>query len=176
MKTFRTILATLGVTTLAYGIFALLTVRIDPAFAGRSIFQMFRDTGVPALILGIACLLSVTIIAIAVTAFRDEPHGRRTAAEDDDLFLENETVPVDTYEEEWSPELKKKGRAALSLEEDEEPETPDLFADDDEPEPEARLDETLFAKPKVESMRRCVFCGTSFPHSESVCPKCGKRA
>ena len=35
MKTVRTVLITFGLTTLLYGAIALLTVAIDPAFAGR---------------------------------------------------------------------------------------------------------------------------------------------
>ena len=171
MKTLRTVLATFGMTTLVYGAFALFTVTIDPAFAGRSIYRMFRDTGFPALVVGIACLLSAAVIIFATAAFRDDAKARRAAAdEDDEQFIEEETVPVDTYEEQWTPAVKKKSRAALKLEKDEP--APDLFADDDEP----KLDETMFRKPKAEKTRQCLFCGTAFPVSQSVCPKCGKRA
>ena len=172
MKTLRTVLATFGMTTLIYGAFALFTVTIDPAFAGRSIYRMFRDTGFPALVIGIACLLSAAVILFAAAAFRDDPKSRRAAApaEDEDRFIEEETVPVETYEEEWTPAVKKKSRAALKLEKDEP--APDLFADDDEP----KLDETMFRKPKAEKLRHCLFCGTAYPTSQSVCPKCGKRA
>ena len=50
MKTIRTILATFGVTTALYGLFALIAMRVNPAFVGRSIYQLFRDTGCPFLV------------------------------------------------------------------------------------------------------------------------------
>jgi hypothetical protein len=38
------------------------------------------------------------------------------------------------------------------------------------------LDETLFRAPRSSGTQHCIFCGTAFPISEYVCPKCGKRA
>lgn len=162
MKTIRTMLATFGMTTLLYGGFALLCVTVDPAFAGRSIYQMFRDTGFPAVVIGIACLLSVIIISFAVAAFRDEPRSRRSAEQDDEEFLENETVAVEDYDaDEWTPAMKKKSRAALAYEQD---------ADEDED------DDSAYARPRKQKMRHCLFCGAAFPAGSAVCPKCGKRA
>ncbi len=178
MKTIRTILATFGMTTLLYGAFALFCVSIDPAFTARSIYQLFRDTGFPFLVVGIACLLSVLIISFAVAAFRDEPKNRRAAAVDEEQFLEEETVPVEEYERQWTPELKKKSRDALSYEQSDD--APDLFAEDDAADEASdddapALDETLFRQPQ-QQMRRCVFCGTAYPETDAVCPKCGRRA
>lgn len=179
MKTIRTVLATLGMTTLLYGAFALFCVSIDPAFTARSIYQLFRDTGFPFLVVGIACLLSVLIISFAIAAFRDDSKARRsTAAVDEEQFLEEETVPVEEYERQWTPELKKKSRDALSYEDSDD--TPDLFAEDetaDEPADEEppTLDASLFRQPN-QPMRRCVFCGTAYPETDAVCPKCGRRA
>lgn len=181
MKTFRTVLATFGITTLLYGGFALLTVGIDPAFAGRSVYQMFRETGFPALVVGIACLLSALIILFTGAAFRDGAKPKRPSSEDEDFFLENETVPVDEYEEQWVSSEEEPQSAETAPTEDV-PETPDLFAED-EPDEETdedsspKLDESFFASSRSpESMRYCIFCGTSYPTADAVCPKCGKRS
>lgn len=139
MKTIRTILATFGVTSLLYGLFALIAMRLNPAFTGRSIYQLFRDTGFVALVIGIGCVLSFVIMTVAIVSFRDDGAHKKhdLMAEDDfDDFLEEETVPEERAEEAdetWSPEIKRKQRKALRHA-DEEP-TPDLFADDDD-EPE----------------------------------------
>lgn len=136
MKTIRTILATFGVTSAAYGLFALIAMRLNPAFTGRSIYQLFRDTGFVALVIGIGCVLSFVIMTIAIVSFRDESGKKKHESTEDDLFddfLEEETVPeerADEADESWSPEIKRKQRKALRHT-DEEP-TPDLFADDDD--------------------------------------------
>ncbi len=137
MKTIRTILATFGVTSLLYGLFALISMQLNPAFTGRSIFQLFRDTGFVALVIGIGCVLSFVIMTVAIVSFRDDgARKKREFAYDDeeDDFLEEETVPeeqADEADESWSPEIKRKQRRALKHTE----ETPDLFGDDeDEPE------------------------------------------
>ncbi len=142
MKTIRTILATFGVTSLVYGLFALIAMRLNPAFTGRSIFQLFRETGFVALVIGIGCVLSFVIMTIAIASFRDESTRKKREyfeESDDEEFLEEETVPEDLAEEAdetWSLEMKRKQRRALrdADEEDEEP-LPDLFGDDDD-EPE----------------------------------------
>ena len=142
MKTIRTILATFGVTSLVYGLFALIAMRLNPAFTGRSIFQLFRETGFVALVIGIGCVLSFVIMTIAIASFRDEgARKKRDSYEesDDEEFLEEETVPEELAEEAdetWSQEIKRKQRRALQHadEENEEP-LPDLFGDDDD-EPE----------------------------------------
>ena len=136
MKTIRTILATFGVTSLLYGLFALIAMRLNPAFTGRSIYQLFRDTGFVALVIGIGCVLSFVIMTIAIVSFRDEGTQKKHETAEEDLFddfLEEETVPEERAEEadeSWSPEIKRKQRRALKHAE-EEP-TPDLFAEDDE--------------------------------------------
>ena len=173
MKTIRTILITFGLTTLLYGGFALFCVSIDPPFASRSIFQMFRDTGFPVLVIGIACLLAVLLISFAVSAFRDNPKKGAAYEEDEDRFLEEETVSVEEYEQEWTPKLKRKPRP-VSAEEDR-PE--EMAADGDEPEDDTpALDESLFRQATAPQTQRCVFCGTTYPSSDPVCPKCGRRA
>ncbi len=170
MKTIRTILITFGLTTLLYGGFALFCVSIDPPFASRSIFQMFRDTGFPVLVIGIACLLAVLLISFAVSAFRDNPK-KGSAAEAEDAFLEEETVSVEEYEQEWTPKLKRKARQAPVSEPDaEESSVPE--AEDDTP----ALDESLFRQTAAAPTQRCIFCGTAYPSSDSVCPKCGRRS
>lgn len=170
MKTVRTILVTFGMTTLLYGAFALFCVSIDAAFTNRSIYSMFRNTGFPFLVVGIACLLSVLIISFALSSFRDEVKNRKTTKSEEDLFLEEETVPEEEYEQKWSPELKRKSRDALAFEREDEPAPAE--PQDDTP----SLDESLFKQPGAVSARRCVFCGTEYPSSDSVCPKCGRRA
>ena len=148
MKTIRTILATFGVTSLLYGLFALIAMRLNPAFTGRSIYQMFRDTGFVALVIGIGCVLSFVIMTIAIVSFRDEGTRKKHETAEDDLFddfLEEETVPEERAEdadESWSPEIKRKQRKALRHAEPE----PDLFAEDDELIPVHEDDELIPAR------------------------------
>ncbi len=148
MKTIRTILATFGVTSLLYGLFALIAMRLNPAFTGRSIYQLFRDTGFVALVIGIGCVLSFVIMTIAIVSFRDEGTRKKHETAEDDLFddfLEEETVPeerADEADESWSPEIKRKQRKALRHAEPEPEPEPDLFAEDDEQIP-VRRDEPL---------------------------------
>jgi len=147
MKTIRTILATFGVTSLLYGLFALIAMRLNPAFTGRSIYQLFRDTGFVALVIGIGCVLSFVIMTIAIVSFRDEGTRKKHETAEDDLFddfLEEETVPEERAEEadeSWSPEIKRKQRKALRHTEPE-PEL-DLFAEDDEEQIPVREDEEI---------------------------------
>lgn len=137
MKTIRTILATFGVTSLFYGLFALIAMRLNPAFTGRTIFQLFRDTGFVALVIGIGCVLSFVIMTIAIVSFRDDGGRKKREYSDDeeDEFLEEETVPeerADEADETWSPEIKRKQRRALQATDEDEEEIPDLFGDEDE--------------------------------------------
>ena len=171
MKTIRTILATLGVTVLLYGLFALISMRLDLTFTGRSIYQLFRSTGFAALVLGIGCILSFVIMTIALVAFRDDgARKKRDMFEEDDMeeFLEEETVPAERAaeaDESWSPEIKRKQRKALFAADDAD-ETPDLFAEDEEdtpaiavqprqpepePEPEPESEPEPEPEPKPES-------------------------
>lgn len=135
MKTIRTILATFGVTTLIYGLFALIATRLDLTFTGRSIYQLFRETGFAAMVLGIGCILSFVIMTVAIVAFKDDgTRKKRDVFEDDgdEAFLEEETVPeerADEADETWSPEIKRKQRKALLVSDDPE-DTPNLFDDD----------------------------------------------
>jgi hypothetical protein len=136
MKTIRTILATFGVTSLFYGLFALISMRLNPAFTGRSIYQLFRDTGFVALVIGIGCVLSFVIMTIAIVSFRDDGARKKREYDEDDPddFLEEETVPEERAEEAdetWPPEIKRKQRRAL-LATDEDEEVPNLFDDEDE--------------------------------------------
>ena len=148
MKTIRTILATFGVTTLIYGIFALVAMRLNLTFTGRSIYQLFRDTGFAALVLGIGCVLSFVIMTIAIVAFRDDG-GRKKRdifdEEDEAEFLEEETVPAERAaeaDETWSPEIKRKQRKALLAVDEPEADTPDLFDDSDDEEDVITIRET----------------------------------
>lgn len=157
MKTIRTILATFGVTTLLYGLFALIAVRVNPAFTGRSIYQMFRDTGFVALVIGIGCVLSFVILTVAIVSFRDDGARKKSDFLEDDsdeAFLEEETVPEERAEEadeSWSPEIKRKQRRALLH--TEEPSV-DLFDDEDDEDPisvrDSFDDETVFERPTDE--------------------------
>ena len=143
MKTIRTILATFGVTSLLYGLFALIAMRLNPAFTGRSIYQLFRDTGFVALVIGIGCVLSFVIMTVAIVSFRDEDTRKKHEITEEDLFddfLDEETVPEERAEEadeSWSPEIKRKQRKALKHTEPE----PDLFAEDDDEPTFTRRDE-----------------------------------
>lgn len=151
MKTIRTILATFGVTSLLYGAFALIAMHSNWAFTGRSIFQLFRDTGFIMLVIGIGCVLSFVIMTVAIVSFKDEGTRKKHDILYDDPeeeFLEEETVPEERAEEadeSWSPEIKRKQRRALRHT-DEEP-TPDLFGDDD---PEDEMTPIRFEEPEPE--------------------------
>lgn len=169
MKTIRTILATFGVTTLVYGIFAMLSVRLDLTFTGRSIYQMFRSTGFAGLVLGIGCLLSVIILSIALAAFKDEEKLFRDEDEDDeeDFYSVAEEAEESSV---WTEEIKQKQREALpnmAKEEEVEETGVDLFGEDDEDEED---EETAAPRRK-----RCLYCGAEADAEERVCPTCGKR-
>lgn len=136
MKTIRTILATFGVTTALYGLFALIMLRLNPAFTGRTIYQLFRETGFVALVIGIGCVLAFVIMTIAIVSFRDDGarKKRESLIDDEDTFLEEETVPEERAaeaDESWSPEIKRKQRRALRQTEEQEETLPDLFGDDE---------------------------------------------
>ncbi len=145
MKTIRTILATFGVTTLLYGLFALLMMRLNPAFTGRSIFQLFRETGFVTLVIGIGCVLAAVIMTIAIVSFRDEGSRKKHEVfdEEDELdeFLEDETVPEERAaeaDETWSSEIKRKQRKALRhTDENDEDEGPYEYYQEDGPEPQS---------------------------------------
>ena len=180
MKTIRTILATFGVTTLLYGLLAVITVRANFAFSGRSIYQLFQTTGFAALVLGVGCLLSFAIMTVALVAFRDEDKKHRNSLEDldDDAFLESETVPYEDDGEEpdeapeaeaepWREKLKTIQKQALH---DEEEAVPDLFGDDEETdEASARTSEADAAQTP-----RCAHCGAELDATSAFCPQCGK--
>ena len=199
MKTIRTILATFGVTSALYGVFALISMRLNPAFTGRSIYQLFRDTGFVALVIGIGCVLSFVIMTVAIVSFRDEGARKKHEFlddETDDEFLEEETVPEERAaeaDESWSPEIKRKQRRALRQTDDEP--TPDLFDDDDEEEPisvrgsvnedgtpDEPAEESAFApkaqaegEPEAVPSKRCVYCGKLIDADSAFCIYCGKR-
>lgn len=185
MKTIRTILATFGVTTLVYGILAMLTVRFDFTFAGRTIYQMFRDTGFAGLVLGIGCVLAVIILSIALAAFRDDDRNRQ-ADEDDEFFYDVDAAdgPADegnAQESVWNDAIKQKQRAALQVQdtepedEDEEEDIVDLFSDDEDAEDEepAFTEENVDTAPKAQ---RCLYCGAELKEGSRFCSACGKRA
>ena len=202
MKTIRTILATFGVTSALYGVFALISMRLNPAFTGRSIYQLFRDTGFVALVIGIGCVLSFVIMTVAIVSFRDDGARKKHDFLDDETdeeFLEEETVPEERAaeaDESWSPEIKRKQRRALRQTDDEP--TPDLF-DDDDGEPitvrsivdetetaDEPAEETAFApKPQTEEAaegepeavptKRCIYCGKTIDADSAFCIWCGKR-
>ena len=185
MKTIRTILATFGVTTLIYGIFALVAMRLNLTFTGRSIYQLFRETGFAALVIGIGCVLSFVIMTVAIVSFRDDGARRKHDLfedEDDEEFLEEETVPEERAEEAdetWSPEIKRKQRRALfATDEQEEPEP------DEDPEEAFMRPEPLFRPEEPEEpeerrpepgMKRCIYCGGLIDDDSAFCIHCGKR-
>ena len=201
MKTIRTILATFGVTTLLYGLFAVVATRLDLTFTGRSIYQLFRQTGFAALVLGVGCVLSFVIMTIAIVAFRDDGSRRKRELLEDDsdeAFLEEETVPeerADEADETWSPEMKRKQRKALFVA-DEPEDTPNLFDDSDdeaaepatislrgepepeqtpEAEPEGQTEEPEIADELPAWKKRCVHCGAVIDADSAFCNCCGKR-
>ena len=200
MKTIRTILATFGVTTLLYGLFALLAMRLNFTFTGRSIYQLFRETGFAAMVLGIGCILSFIIMTVAIVAFRDDgSRKKRDFLEDDgdEAFLEEETVPAEQAaeaDETWSPEMKRTQRKALKAT-DEEPEAPmetvQLFGEEDEepvpetiplrraPLAEEPKPEQPEAQPVIDALpagkKRCSCCGAVIDADSAFCTRCGKR-
>ena len=205
MKTIRTILATFGVTTLLYGLFALIAMRLDLTFTGRSIYQLFRDTGFAALVLGIGCILSFVIMTIALVTFRDDG-GRKKhdifEEYDEEEFLEEETVPENRAaeaDETWSPEIKRKQRKALMAVEETE-DIPNLFDDSDDAAPEIDIPILVTAEPEeplteedeaedtsaeepetqeeeMQEMekKRCIHCGALIDADSAFCNCCGKR-
>lgn len=201
MKTIRTILATFGVTSLLYGLFAILSMRLDLTFTGRSIYQLFRETGFAALVLGIGCVLSFVIMTVALVAFREDGSRKKREIfedEEDEAFLEEETVPAERAEEAdetWSPEIKRKQRKALFAT-DEPEETPDLFGDDGE-EPEepaitlreesAEAEETQQTAEErggteettedllPPDQKHCPYCGEIIDADSAFCNSCGRR-
>lgn len=205
MKTIRTILATFGVTSLFYGLFALISMRLNPAFTGRSIYQLFRDTGFVALVIGIGCVLSFVIMTIAIVSFRDDGARKKREYDEDDPddFLEEETVPeerADEADETWSPEMKRKQRRALQVsDEDEDEEIPNLFDDEDETprrepfsrpevytaeEPEEPIPALTEEEPEEDepaeapadaALKRCIYCGRPIDADSAFCIYCGKR-
>ena len=205
MKTIRTILATFGVTTLLYGLFALIAMRLDLTFTGRSIYQLFRSTGFAALVLGVGCILSFVIMTIALVSFREDGKNKKREFfedEDDEDFIEEETVPAeraDEADEAWSPEIKRKQRKALfATDEQAEPEIPDLFVEDDEdeppiipirereqkPEPQSEPEAAAEAEAEPDSeaapedttgKKKCVHCGEWIDADSAFCNCCGKR-
>lgn len=200
MKTIRTILATFGFTSLFYGLIALVSMRLDLAFTGRSIYQLFRSTGFAALVLGIGCILSFIIMTIALVAFRDDGGRKKRDIfedEDDEAFIDEETVPAELAEEadeSWSPEIKRKQRNALFAGDGEEEPTPDLFTDDEaeeqpapvidirpqtEPEaaePDAEPEEPAQeTEPEAPGTKRCIYCGALIDEDSAFCNFCGNR-
>lgn len=172
MKTIRTVLITFGMTSLLYGGFALFCVSIDPPFASRSIYQMFRDTGFPILVIGIACFLAVLVISYALYAFRETTKSKGSSLPPEDKFLDEETVSVEEYERNWTPKLRNKHGAGHY--QNPEAETENDIAEEDSDDVPV-LDDSLFSPPAGSvQTQRCIFCGTSFPVSDPVCPKCGR--
>lgn len=162
MKTIRTILATFGFTTLLYGVFALVMISVKPAFAGRTIFQLFRETGFVTLVIGIGCVLSAVIMTVAIMSFRDEGSRKKHEVFDDeedlDEFLEEETVPESRAaeaDETWSSAVKFKQRRALKQTEESE-EDPDDYYDDyeDEYEPQPIRMREPFREHRAEPVRQ----------------------
>lgn len=155
MKTLRTALITFGLTSLVYGAFAMLTVAFDPAYAGRSIYSLFANTGFPMLIVGISCILAVLLISFSIAAFRGDAKPKKAEQDDEAEFLANETVPAEEYEAaKTAPRRRTVRRPA--------PETPDEF------------DESMLRGQPEPQAQHCIFCGTAIPAGESVCPRCGR--
>ena len=197
MKTIRTILATFGFSSLFYGLIALVSMRLDLAFTGRSIYQLFRSTGFAALVLGIGCILSFIIMTIALVAFRDDGGRKKRDIfedEDDEAFIDEETVPAERAEEAdetWSPEIKRKQRRALfATDEQEEPEPDEdpeeafmrpepLFRPEEPEEPEEAEEPKEPEEPEERrpepGMKRCIYCGGLIDDDSAFCIHCGKR-
>lgn len=72
MKTLRTVLFTLAVVVLFYGLFAIISLKTQAPIIERTMFQLFNGSGVIALIMGIAFLLIAIILTIALFAFKDD--------------------------------------------------------------------------------------------------------
>ena len=161
--------------------------------AGRKALGRFA-----ALVLGVGCILSFVIMTIALVSFREDGKSRKRDLfedEDDEEFIDEETVPAaraDEADEAWSPEIKRKQRKALfATDEQQEPEIPDLFEEDDadeEPEiipiraaetpkpeePEAPEEEPE-APEDTAGMKQCVHCGEWIDADSAFCIRCGKR-
>lgn len=130
MKTIRTILFTLAATVLAYGLFALVSLKVEAALVERTLYQMFTKSYVIALIVGVAFLLIAIILTIALFAFKDE-EGEET---EEDSELEDEQA--DGFDGnglfDASAVQERPIRAARPITPTPEEHIPSLFAEDDE--------------------------------------------
>ncbi|MCL2671130.1 MAG: zinc ribbon domain-containing protein [Clostridiales bacterium] len=72
MRTIRTILATLAVILITYGLVAMSAVNNKAAFAEYSLYAIFSPSNFVALVLGVAFLLVAILLTVAVVSFKDK--------------------------------------------------------------------------------------------------------
>ena len=102
-------------------------------------------------------MLAVILISVTLVALRPKKAKRPN---DEAEFLENETVPVEEYERQYAPVVRKKAPRPQRTPAEELP-------------AEELPDETSF-RPQKNAALHCIFCGSKIPEGSDVCPKCGK--
>lgn len=195
MKTIRTILGTLAVIVLGYGLLAVISFRANSAFLQRSLYQIFAQSYFVALVLGVAFLLIAIILTVALMSFRDDEREERE---------EQEQISVlddDDDEETVRPASGGQGAfrrpARLQTADEDEPEQPEDDADADVPaflkkgatrprvkEKTAPNVESIFddldddataAQAPRKEVKHCTFCNAVIDDDSKTCPSCGKR-
>ncbi len=205
MKTIRTILGTLAVIVLGYGLLAVISFRGNSAFLQRTLYQIFAQSYFVALVLGVAFLLIAIILTVALMSFRDDEREER---EEDALLLSSDLSDDDELDEDEADKpvraelgsFRRPTRASaprIELEDmqddtfEEEEDVPAFLKkgasvrtraktklDADVPSVESIFDDQDDepAPPvKKRDAKRCVFCNAVVEDDSKTCPSCGKR-
>ena len=189
MKTIRTILATLSVVLLAWGITALIAVRSDAAFAQRTLYQVFSQTNYVVLVIGVALLAIAVILSFAAASFDAEDKNSLMNADDTiDADTEAEEKEVESEpedEDEVTGRYQRPSRRHPQKSEEPTAEADSkikLFDDeqddaqtDEEPEEEMIPSAPVKVNKDDETARFCIYCGGTVTGDAEFCPKCGKR-
>lgn len=201
MKTIRTILGTLAVIVLGYGLVAVITFRGNSAFLQRTLYQVFAQSYFVTLVLGIAFLLIAIILTVALMSLRDDEREELQEKEEEAFELSDELDDEDDEEENPSAraklgEFRRPSRPQREIPAEDAPSVP---GEDDVPaflkssvnsrprvkeKPAADvpsvesifddLEEEPAVQPKQKSARHCVFCNAVIKDESKFCPSCGK--
>ncbi len=177
MKTIRTILATLSVVLLGYGLFALISVKSEAALVQRTLYQLFSKSSFITLVLGVAFLLIAVILTIAIVSFHDDDSNKVLSDdEDDELFeaapAEEAEAPAEEDVRSYQRPARPMHSAAFAAHMEPEPQ-------EEEPESSTEADTEAAEEPdavqKDANVRYCIYCGAIVPGEAVFCPSCGKR-
>ena len=203
MKTIRTILGTLAVIVLGYGLLAVISFRSNSAFLQRTLYQIFSQSYFVALVLGVAFLLIAIILTVALMSFRDEEREEREEEEEDEPNFSVEMTDADEPEPLSRTELgsfRRPSRPQSQREKSPEPLPDETLEEEDvpqflrnslntrprmkeRPEQDTPSVEAIFGDPddeqappvKKKEGKRCVFCNATIEDGSKICPSCGKR-